>query len=292
MRDQVGAKWGRFWPRVGEAVAVVPPAELGAIGVVGEAHDLCVGTQVLVEIGVQLLLGVAQERGIAGIHRQVVEVVQRREDGELGEARDAGHHQEADVGGTLLDLDVEVREFASDGRGERDVGQCVADGRIVFVDEEHHGLAGLLHEGTDGSAEVRARGEVRIPGGLRVGKGLLQTRPEVSHEGLQRRRLDAGEGEVEDGVVDPVVVQLVDGEAGKEVAAALEDTLQGRDHEGLAKAARTGDEEELPADVTGRDESVEGLGLVNVDVAHPPQLGEVRCVLCDVGHEAPPSPSV
>ena len=133
----------------GKAVAVVPPAEFFAIILVGEAHDRGVAVQRLAEVGLQLLVGVTEERGIATIHRQVGEVVQRREDGELGKTRDTGHHHEADVADVVLDLAVKGGEFGADSLGLGDVVQRVTYRRVVLVNEDNHGLAAVSGKGFD-----------------------------------------------------------------------------------------------------------------------------------------------
>ena len=249
-----------------ETIAVEPPTKLFAVVLVGEAHDLGVAVQRLAEVGLQLFVGVTEERGIAVVHRQVVEIVERREYGKLGESRHARHHHEANVGGFVLDLDVEIREFLTDVRGKLDIGQSVTHWRIIFVNEHDHGLARPFRECTDGPAEVCTRGNRRVPRRLHGGKNLLKTGLEVRHESLKGLGLNSGKVEVEDGILGPVVVQLVDGKSLEKLALAAKDTFQRGEHEGFTETPRTRDKEEFPTDINPIDQAIERFCLVHINV--------------------------
>ena len=168
---------------------------------------------------------------------------------------------------------MEVRKFGADGCGKRDVGQRVTDGRIVLVDEDDHGIAGLFDEVRDCLREV-GTGEIRViprTSGLR--QNLLDAPSEVNVEGLQRCGLDTAKGEMQNGVRLPVVVHLVNGETLEEVTAALKDVFQRGEHERFAEAPGTRDEEEAIA--IPRDKGIEQRSLVHVTIILLPHNAEV-----------------
>ena len=216
------------------------------------------------------------------IHRQVVEVVERGEDGELREARHTRHHHEADVRGVILNLAVERRERRADGRGLRGVTERGADRRVVLVDEHDHGLAALPGQETNGIGEVPARRHVRVVNDIGHVEGLAHALHESDLELLKRLHAHRGEVEVQDGILRPVVVQLVDGLAREKLALATEDALQRGKHQRLAEAPRPRDEVETAPRIT--DQLVQNRGLVHIDTAISPQLDKVCDVLCDVAH--------
>ena len=227
----------------------------------------------LAEVGLQLLVGVTEERGIATIHRQVGEVVEGREDGELGKTRHAGHHHEADVADVVLDLAVKGGEFGADGLGLGDVVQRVTNRRVVLVNEDNHGLAALPGKKADGIGKVVIWGQRRIIDDFDIFEGLFHACHQPCIETLNGLHVHRAEVEVENGVRFPVVVHLVDGEALEEVTAALEEILQRREHERLTEAPRTGDEEEgVPPT---RDERIEQCGLVHITESILPHNAEV-----------------
>ena len=221
----------------------------------------------------QFLIGVAEERGAGVVHRQVGEVIEGGEDGELGEARDAGHHHEADVADVVLDFTVEGGELGSDGLGLLDVVERVADGRVVFVDEDDHRLAAVPGEGSDGVGEVVVRGERGVIGDAGVLEGPPYARHKPSLEDLERRDVHGAEVEMEDGVRLPVIVHLVDGEALEERALAAEEAFQRREHQRLAEPTRTGDEEEAIA--IPCNERIQQRRLVHIAIAFLPHDAEV-----------------
>ena len=95
---------------------------------------------------------------------------------------------------------------------------------------------------------------------------------------------------MENGVRFPIVVHPIDGEALEEVTTALEEILQRREHERLAEAPRTGDEEEgVPIP---RDERIEQRRFVHITIALLPHNAEVIGSLRDFFffHGQTPSP--
>ena len=63
-----------------ETEAVVPALHLRAVVVVGQTHLRGVRAEVGFEVRRQLLLGVAEHRGVVIEHRDVLDVAQRRKD--------------------------------------------------------------------------------------------------------------------------------------------------------------------------------------------------------------------
>ena len=124
-----------------ETEAVVPALHLRAVVVVGQAHLRGVRAEVGFEVRRQLLLGVAEHRGVVVEHRDILDVAQRRKDRWLGELGGARHEKEANVAGSVLHLRVERRHPVADRLGPGDVAERMADGRVVFVDEDHDAFA-------------------------------------------------------------------------------------------------------------------------------------------------------
>ena len=227
--------------------------------------------------------------GGLGLERQVGEIVERGEDGELRELRHAGHHHEADVGSVVLDFTVESGKLGADGRGLGDIVHRGANGRVILVDQDDHGLAALCGHRLNGLCKVVVWRERRVVNDLGLRKCLSHTCHEPCVKILEGIHFHRGKVEVEHGILCPIVVQLVDGQALKEVALALEDTLQRGEHQRLAEAPRTRDEEELPADINPLDQAIERLGLVHINEFPLPQFAEVAYVLRNpLFHLGPP----
>ena len=79
----------------------------------------------------------------AGIHGDVLEVVETAENAEFAYLGDAGEERELEESVLVFDYLVEALEHPAVGVGQRFVVKIVYDGLVVFVDEEHDGAAGL-----------------------------------------------------------------------------------------------------------------------------------------------------
>ena len=194
--------------------------------------------KMLIEIGRQLVFRVAEHRREVVKLRDVPDVVQSREHRELRELGDAGHEQEPDVARAVFHLRIQRRHPRPYGLGPGDVVEGVADGRIVFVDEDDDPLAPVLRirvmvlprlfgKLLNGAAEVQ-RVVQRV---VVVVAGGDEASPDVCGEGFvkvfERFRGDVVELEMDDGMGPPAPIGLVDGEAAEELAPPLEEGLEG-----------------------------------------------------------------
>ena len=101
------------------------------------------------EILRQLLFRIAIERGIAIIEGNVVEARQAREDGKLGELRDAGDVEKADLVGVVLELGVDRGQLRADLLGELHVGEGLRHRVVILVNKNHRTSAVFLVKTVD-----------------------------------------------------------------------------------------------------------------------------------------------
>ncbi len=130
------------------AVAVVPGAD----------HVPVQPVQFGREHGVDIRVGVAADRGEAGIEADVLEVVHVREQADPGEHAHAGDEDEADMGGAVLDDAVDTAQVLPVGAGPVGVGQPVKDRLVVFIDEDHDTLAGGVMQVVEKRLQTLGRG--------------------------------------------------------------------------------------------------------------------------------------
>jgi len=95
--------------------------------------------------GIDIRFRVATDGLVGRIDRDVVEVVQAREDRDFAELGYTGQEGELNVGVLVLDDRVEVAQALTHGAGNLRPGEVVEDGLVVFIDEHHSALAKLLH---------------------------------------------------------------------------------------------------------------------------------------------------
>ena len=116
----------------------------------------------------------------------------------------------------------------------------MADGCVVFIDEDHDAfaifqrvflgrLARLVGERVDRIAEIEREVLSVVVVESYGGEPHLDIFGKSLVEALKCFRRDVVEGEMDYGVLLPLPARLVDGEAGEQVAPALEDILEGRD---------------------------------------------------------------
>jgi hypothetical protein len=233
----------------GPVVAVVPGADLVPI----EAFEL--RGEDLVEVG----LGVAADGRVLRIDGDVAEIVQAREQADLTELADTCQKREADVGIGVLDDRIEVAQALAHGPCGLGVGDLVEDGLVVLVDQHHHALA------VAGMGRAQQRGEA--PGEGLAG-GLNAQALGVDRKQLADLRLQLGavaqhalaEAQAHHREASFPVPVPVGGKALKQRLVALEQLGQGIQEQGLAEAARSGQEivRTLPDEAQGK------VGLVDV----------------------------
>ena len=254
-----------------EAVSVVPMHEPGERLVARRPERRGEGVEVLGEVREDLLVRVAEQGRRTGVHREVGEIVQVREDRDLGELRDACHEDEAlqRLGG--LHDGVERLERGLDARNLRPPEQA-QQRLVVFVDQDRDLPGRGLRGG--GAAEVPEPRRNGIPGfGLEpevvLDVGELTVEP--GHEFGPVARLGRAHVEVDHGNRRPVPRQRVDREALEQLAACLEKGLDRRYQERLAEPPRPREE------ILGRDlrrQGVDGRRLVDVDGSSLDEPGE------------------
>ena len=160
----------------------------------------------------------------------------------------------------VLDFSIKSRELGANGRSLLNVVQRGTDGRVVLVDEDDHGFAPILGEFLNGIGEVGGRCDRRIIDSACAPNRARNTLHKLLLEPLERRHIHRGEVEMKNGILRPVVVHLVDGQALEKRTLAAEKTLQRGKHERFAETPRTGDEKE--AITIPRDEGIEQRGLI------------------------------
>ena len=118
------------------AVAVVPVADRVPV----EARQL--GR----EHGVQIPIRVPADRRELGLQGDVDQVVEAREQADLGELADPREEAEPDVRVGVLHDGIEAAQVVAVGAGGLGRLQSVEDGLVVFVDQDRHGLTVLPAE--------------------------------------------------------------------------------------------------------------------------------------------------
>ena len=98
----------------------------------------------LIKVGVQVFFRDAAEIRVTEVHRDVVEVVESAEDAELAEFGDPGEESEAEFAVLALHHAVEALQAAAERLPERFVARRVQKRLVVFVNQNHDGLAGLF----------------------------------------------------------------------------------------------------------------------------------------------------
>ena len=82
---------------------------------------------------VQIAFGVAADGGVAAVQRDVLQVVQPREQAHFGELANAGEQRELDVRVVELDGRIEAAQVIAVGTRQWLVCQCIQDGFVVLV---------------------------------------------------------------------------------------------------------------------------------------------------------------
>ena len=207
-----------------------------AIAVVPLAHPLPVQAgQLRAEHRVQVGLGVAADRRVDRIQRQIGEVVQLREQVHLRELADTRQEGEPHVRVRVLDHPVQpAQKVAVGARHVRRVHQRVQDRLVVLVDQHGHPLPGMRMHRSEQMCEPLRRGGV-TGGHARLFRRALQLR---HHARLQMRGLReaaAAEAQSHHRMALRPLVAAVDVEPREQLLAALEQLLQGVQEQALAE---------------------------------------------------------
>ena len=226
------------------------------------------------EVCRQLLLGVAEHVGKVRAHREVGDIVERREDRGLIELRDAREHQEAEIAHVGLQLDVKLRQRRPDLFGQTDIpGQRMRNRRIVFVDQHHQRAVRPVKFPQRVLKDLLCRPTV-FRDAVQTGilHGIADLEAEILPKSLPRIHRNIRKVKAQHPVGFPVIIGGGDGEPLKEVTPPLKDALQRREHQRLAEAAGTGEKEEAITRIG--HQAVKPRGLVHVEPAVLPQFGK------------------
>ena len=194
-------------------------------------------------------------------HRDVAQVVERREDAQLAELGDARDEDELLVGIAHLDHLVELLHDASHLFQFLWLMKVIKDGSIVFVEDDYSFQTclsmGVLDELLESGSwrPFRFRPTIFF---LVIVQLAVQLVNDLLHLPLVLARTDV---EMQHGILLPLLLQIGHGETLEQVLAALEIVFQGAAKQRLAEPARTAEEDELRFVA----QPVNQVGLVNVD---------------------------
>lgn len=207
-----------------------------------------------------ILLRDAANVRVAGIHGDVLEVVEPAENGEFADLGDAGEEPEADVGVLGLHDAVESLELAAEDIGERLVREVIDNGLVVFVNEDDDRAAGLGVGGFYDIAETQSghvRAVLRAVFPFPLGEGIIQ----YFLQDIRFVICFSAQIEAQYRILNPVFLQLCDGEALEKLLPPAEVSFHRGDKQALAEAA--GAAEEGIASLSGQ--VVDKTGLVHID---------------------------
>jgi len=214
------------------AVAVVPGADLLPV------QPLELRGEHRVEVGV----GVAAERGVAGIEADVVEVVKARERAGPGEHAHAGDEDEADVLGAVLDHAVKPLQTVPVGPRPRRVVERIKDGPVVLVHEDHGAPARPAVQVVEKRPQTLG-GRVRAGHRIQSGRvsGQLQLRADAARDVLRAIVLPP-KAQPQHRVGDGPVPAVMDGKSPEQVLPPLEEGLDRVQQQALAEPPGPGQE--------------------------------------------------
>ena len=208
-------------------VAVVPVADLRPVkaGQLRGKHRINIG------------IGVAADGAVAHIQRDVLEVVQAREQADFAELGDAGQKDELEVFVRVFEHRVEVFERVAHLARSVFVFNAVKDGFVVFIYQYHHTLTCLLRG--VGQQVFEAAAHVWKPGGVakavfQGGELLVQALPQISL-GCQHATAKA---DADHRVSGTPVPRGIRNQAGKQLLIAFKEFFEGVEKQALAKAPR------------------------------------------------------
>ena len=213
-------------------IAVVP----------GTDHIPVQSVQLRREHGVEIGIGVAAQRGEAGIEADVVEVVQARERAGHGEHAHAGDEDEADMLGAVLDDAVKPLQTVPVGPRPRRVVERIKDEPVVLVHEDHDAPARPAVQVVEKRPQTLG-GRVRAGHLIQSGRvsGQVQLRADAERDVLRAIVLPA-KAQPQHRVDDGPVPAVMDGQSPEQVLPPLEEGLDRVHQKALAEPPGPGQE--------------------------------------------------
>ncbi len=209
-------------------VAIVPAADLVPVQAL----------QFRGEDRVQIVVRVAAKGTVALVQRDVVQIVQARENARSRELAHPRQENETELLVAVLDRPVQAAQEVPVGPRQFPVAERVQDRLVVLVHQNDHLPPGALVQGLDQFPET-----VRGLGGPRFEARAPLRRRQLSFHGypnpVRDDEIAPAEAEPHDRVARRPVPLAVHGEAPEQLLASLEQFLQGVHQKGLAEPART-----------------------------------------------------
>ena len=97
----------------------------------------------LAEVFLEIFFGDTADIRIAGIHWDVLEIIEATENAEFTNLGDTGKEAKLDIGILCLHHTVETLKLLAEGVGQRIIPKVVYDRLIVFVNQDDNGLSGF-----------------------------------------------------------------------------------------------------------------------------------------------------
>ena len=230
-------------------ITVVHPLQFCHRVVVGHrpvaVHPLAQPLDVGLQLCEEFLLGDAADSFVLWVEGEDVQVVQLAEHRELRELRDAGQEYEAEILCLSFQRTEQVADSIANLVLQLGLGDGVEHRGIVFVYQHHHFVARLLIGGPD---DVRESGIIIvrvIDADMPFLFFPLEDIVDGAMQALQLIILAIRQVEPDDGILYPLLLQLLDGQTLEEFPAALEIALQRAHQERLAEPPGAAQEEVL-----------------------------------------------
>ena len=222
-------------------ISIVPSGEFPITCFLGQLVGPCQNLDALRKVLLQLYFGYATDVRVAGIHGDILEVVESAEHGQFADFGDTGEETEADVGVLGFHHAVEPLKPATEDIGERFVGEVIDEGLVVFVDEDDDRTAGLLMGGVNHVAKANPgniRAVLRAIFPLPLGEGVVQ----YFQQDIVFVVSLAAQVHAENRILDPVLLQPGDAEAVEKFLFPAEVSFHRGDEQAFAEAAWTAEE--------------------------------------------------
>lgn len=210
-------------------ISIVPSGEFPITCFLGQLVGPCQNLDALRKVLLQLYFGYATDVRVAGIHGDILEVVESAEHGQFADFGDTGEETEADVGVLGFHHAVEPLKLATEDIGER------------FVDEDDDRTTGLLMGGLNHVAKANPRNiraVLRAIFPLPLGEGVVQ----YFQQDIVFVVSLAAQVHAENRIRDPVLLQPGDAEAVEKFLFPAEVSFHRGDEQAFAEAAWTAEE--------------------------------------------------
>ena len=241
-------------------VAVIHPGQLGIALLFGHAVSFGQFLDALFEVFLQVFLRNAADVCVAGIHGDVFEVVEAAEDGEFANLGDAGEEAELDEAVFGFHHTVEALKLTTENIREIFIPQVLHNWLIVFINENDCPLTSLGVCSFYNLTKTNPRYSVFV-----LNSVLLFPATQVIVENLLKnfRRIITLPAQIhtQHRILDPVFLQVSNGQAVKKLFFAAEVSLHRGDQQTLSETAGTAEEE--ITSLLGHLENQ--VGLVHID---------------------------